>query len=142
MQRIADKFGLTRERVRQILKGAGVRTTVTGFGDRIEVSCTNCGKLQKRFSKEVIWAINNLQQETFFCDNACKGKWFINYPPNKPKYNHNQILEAYKTNTAEEVTKEFGCSIATINRIAQANNFHKYARVSAIKGENANEKVE
>lgn len=126
LQQIADKFGCTREWVRQILKGAGARTAKAGYAERIDVACSNCGKLQKRLSKEIIWDINNHNQEAFLCSRACMSEWYIKHPPHKPKYSHNQILEAYKTNTAQEVSREFGCSSTTISRIAQANNFHKY----------------
>lgn len=103
MQVIADEFGITRERVRQILKRAGLRTTALGYGDAIKyvcpecgghkcsgsimcrkcrismnhvkISCTNCEELIDITISRLIRVINKNGQDLFFCNKHCQGKW-------------------------------------------------------------------
>lgn len=41
------------------------------------------------------------------------------------KYDHDKILEAYRTKTRVQVAMEFGCSIWTVRDIASMNSFAK-----------------
>lgn len=41
----------------------------------IELACPVCERLFKRRASEVIWYINKVGQEHFFCSGRCKGKW-------------------------------------------------------------------
>jgi len=101
MQAIADNFGITRERVRQILKNAGVRTTASSYGrNKIcpycgkaktyaakkcykcatsylysGVACETCGKIIFMYTSLLIRRINKNGQQHFFCNHKCHGSY-------------------------------------------------------------------
>lgn len=98
---IAEKFGITRERIRQILNKAHRKTTECRYGTRqicpkcggrksgnslmctscsladrrTKISCLTCGKLFDMSKKLVIFRINKRNQKHFFCSQRCHGIW-------------------------------------------------------------------
>lgn len=105
-QKIGDMFGgITRERVRQILKKEGRRTSSTlrdytalkyacpRCGEKkhpgslncrkcyhelhtVTLTCTWCGKLYEVCQSQIIHKINVHNQDIFFCCKKCHGSWF------------------------------------------------------------------
>ena len=97
---IADKFGLTRERIRQIVSRAGIKTrhlsnsskicpTCNGVKSRQSKQCMSCFKREhnldlqcficegwfKRNQSKVIKRANTTGQVHFFCSKHCFGTW-------------------------------------------------------------------
>ena len=102
LQQISDEVGVTRERVRQILRDVGLPTahlvrryvclscgTVLPLRCRkfcnrqcqhnythIKVACDYCGTLREYRVKELINHIEKGQkQEHYWCSKRCQGKW-------------------------------------------------------------------
>lgn len=99
---IARQVGLTRERVRQILKESGRPTRhyippkekfycsscgkpsvyPVCFDCRkqqswVEIACNSCGKLNKYLISRVIWEeAHKRHTHLYFCDKICQGRWF------------------------------------------------------------------
>ena len=104
LQEIGNCFGVTRERIRQILSQAGspapayrqtylcihcgkdVGTRKTRlFCNRqcrhdythTQIACSHCGKLREYGIKDVVWQIEHggRSGELFFCSKQCQGAW-------------------------------------------------------------------
>ena len=101
MQTIASRFGVSRERIRQILKKAHVATSKAGWSrsskcpqcggpryskglcmkcskanHRIQVSCSYCGNLTEKTIFHVTYCTSKRGYNHFFCNRLCQGKWF------------------------------------------------------------------
>lgn len=103
LQEIGDRFGITRERVRQILKEAGEQTRAyvqtylcyhcgKNLGRRKKVFCNKqcqhdyyhmrvpceiCGQLSEYSIAVLAWRVKHMKhkQKLFFCSRVCHGKW-------------------------------------------------------------------
>lgn len=105
---IARKFGKSRERIRQILTKARVKVESLKItlghicpqckgpktyqqrvcrqclekereDRRVQVACTNCGKLNTKTIAHLLWYIKRGYQH-FFCNRKCLGQWLgLNY---------------------------------------------------------------
>jgi len=104
LQVIGDEVGLSRERVRQILKKEGLTTahyiespykffcpecgkpTRWKFCNKqcrdkylyIPVTCDNCGKINYRLQSTVLYRVKNklnLYNGHYFCNKRCQGQW-------------------------------------------------------------------
>ena len=96
-QEIADSVGLSRERVRQILKKEHAPTRSYSFGKGVVCSrcggrrtsghlhcmkchhelhtvpivCPSCGKISYRWQSQVLYRIKKINQKNFFCSRSC-----------------------------------------------------------------------
>ena len=105
LQVIGDEFGVTRERVRQILLEEGKPTVAyrqtylcTQCGKdvgvvpklfcspkcrheygHIKIACTYCGQLKEYNVKQLVWYIKHGRHGTdfFFCSKRCQGRWLV-----------------------------------------------------------------
>jgi len=104
LQQIGAEYHITRERVRQILKEAGLQTAASfppnpcpqcgkDMGNthqhlfcspecwqnstRTLIPCTQCGELREYRIKYITWEIdhNGHSPNLFFCSKRCQGKW-------------------------------------------------------------------
>lgn len=128
LQQIGDKYGLSRERIRQILEpynlpaGRSIRGLYSrtcpscggeknegakicskclrrnGYARLIPIACEVCGKIVYRSEKNVIWKIKNKKQEHFWCSNKCKGRWLGNNYHPQPKYDWDKVIGLYRDN--------------------------------------------
>ena len=102
LEGIAQQVNLTRERVRQVLKKAGLPTR--GYVQRyvclncgkvkkknspycnkkcrheythIKVACIQCGVLTEHNAKNLLWQIEHKRRSTdkYFCSHQCQGRW-------------------------------------------------------------------
>ena len=118
LQAVGDKYGITKERVRQVLKGAGQPTR--RYYPSKEVLCLNCGQATKRErycsdkcwheythplmecsycgtlfrrnAKQIISQLSYGHKKThLFCSKRCQGKWLAQHYGFKKKYNETAI---------------------------------------------------
>jgi hypothetical protein len=87
LQQIGDTFGLSRERIRQILKMSGVPTRSTA-NKQMSVLCANCDAvITKTRSNLTRYLTDPRYKGNHFCDNYCKGKYAgVHYGLGKRKY--------------------------------------------------------
>lgn len=75
LQQIGDAHGISRERVRQILKSAGAPTRST-FSKRISVECANCEAVITRAHSVLERHLKDPRYKgRYFCNNFCKGQY-------------------------------------------------------------------
>ena len=80
MTDIAKRYSLTRQRIWQVLKAAGVDTTKKGA--MIKVICAYCGGEFKRIRCQVRKSKNN------FCSNECYYAWLSDRSSNHEPWRH------------------------------------------------------
>ena len=119
LQAIGDQVGVSRERVRQILKRTGLptkhykqtytcivcRNIITHCGNkyfcsqkcrmkyhRIPVECNYCGKIIKRRISEILHYSDKIQRNYSYCNRTCFGKWlgYNHIPYRSVKYASNK----------------------------------------------------
>jgi len=88
LQAIGDVVGVTRERVRQILKGAGLPTVSTIWQNRCE--CRVCGEYMGQSRVEVGWLCNS-------CERARNRTRMRRYYAEKPQYFREYQRKNYDT---------------------------------------------
>ena len=105
LEQVGSKFGITRERVRQILKRAGTSTTRYNYRAKmtcprcgqkkysasnycpkcyrglhnVTLQCINCGTYFERNQSQFLYQVNNPRYKGhFFCNRKCLGKYIGN----------------------------------------------------------------
>jgi len=127
MQDVADKFGVSREWVRQVCERAGVQTTAAGWGTKdicpkcgehknecavmcrkcrheahiVPLTCSFCGKIFERGQSLVLHCITQHNQELFFCNKHCQGMWLATNYGIPPQYTPEQRKEQRRARYAE-----------------------------------------
>ena len=125
-QKIGDIFGgITRERVRQILKKEGRRTSSTKRDiwamehicprcgkpkkfkakncrqcsyelHRVTLACSWCGELFEQYQSQVLHKISVHGQKTFFCNKKCQGKYVADHYGFHSKYTPEEAKQKNK----------------------------------------------
>jgi transcription elongation factor Elf1 len=125
-QKIGDEFGgISRERVRQILKKEGRRSSSTKrdawakericprCGEKknsksrtcskcfheihhVILTCSWCGTLFEQYQSQVLHKIQVHNQETFFCNKKCHGKYVAEHYGFKSKYTPEEAKQKRK----------------------------------------------
>lgn len=71
MEEVGSKWGLSRERVRQILNAMGHTERNTRKGPRVEFTCSGCGKVLWLRPSDIK---KSRDRERKFCDGACRSR--------------------------------------------------------------------
>jgi len=103
LQQVGNKYGISRERVRQILKRAKEKTTNYYYRGlhQVAVVCSQCGKTFYLKEYDLIDRENRASKTGGrFCSNSCAAKWNWEHGifERHLKYDYNLIIKQYNDN--------------------------------------------